>query len=86
MVYVTDVRNCAIDNGLCEQRCDMVNGSVVCSCWPGFILWLDDRGCHGNVYLVLFIQVTEVRNLSLFTTSIFFNFFIILISRWVIVT
>ena len=51
---MTDVNECLIDNGGCDQNCTNTNGSFQCSCSTGYNL-CSNAYCIGNVKLVLMI-------------------------------
>ena len=46
--FITGVNGCLDGNGGCEQICTFVNGSVRCSCNPGFVLASDGANCDGK--------------------------------------
>ena len=52
MLSTTDVNECEMDNGGCEQQCRNINGSFFCSCGPSYSLQSDGKTCLllGNVY------------------------------------
>ena len=43
---MTDVSDCATNNGGCAHMCTNTEGSFVCSCRTGFTLASDGRGCN----------------------------------------
>ena len=51
IIFCTDVNECAIDNGGCEQVCNNTVGSYYCSCHSGYRLDVDDHRCHGETYV-----------------------------------
>lgn len=42
IICYTDVDECLMDNGNCDQLCNNTLGSFGCSCWPGFNLTITD--------------------------------------------
>ena len=42
---ISDIQECAIDNGGCDHNCTNVAGSYNCSCNPGFQLQADGKTC-----------------------------------------
>ena len=44
----SDVDECAIANGECEQRCINTEGSFYCDCHEGHALESDNRTCEGE--------------------------------------
>lgn len=45
---ITDVKECAVGNGGCSQRCVEEFGSFHCECLPGYVLQPDGVGCLGT--------------------------------------
>ena len=45
---LTDVNECATNNGGCDHYCTNTIGSFVCSCYPGYTLDGDGRTCLGE--------------------------------------
>ncbi len=45
---VSDVDECALDNGGCAQLCTNNNRSFECSCIRGYTLAVDNLDCSGN--------------------------------------
>ena len=48
-MYVTDINECATNNGGCEQICNNTAGSYQCSCGPGYTLNSDGHACDGKM-------------------------------------
>ena len=46
---LTDVDECATNNGGCEHYCTNTIGSFVCSCYTGYTLDGDGRTCLGEL-------------------------------------
>ena len=46
--YVTDINECATNNGGCAQICNNTAGSHQCSCGPGYTLNSDGHACDGR--------------------------------------
>ena len=46
---LSDVDECAISNGGCEQICDNTYGSFECDCQPGYTLNADGFNCSGEI-------------------------------------
>ena len=46
--YVTDINECANNNGGCAQTCTNTAGSYQCSCGTGFTLNSDEHACDGK--------------------------------------
>jgi len=44
----SDVDECAIANGECEQQCINTEGSFYCDCHEGHALESDNRTCEGE--------------------------------------
>lgn len=40
--------NCNVNNGGCTQKCQMVRGTVQCTCHTGYRLTEDGHMCHGK--------------------------------------
>ena len=49
-IIVTDVDECALNNGGCSQSCTNTPGSFRCSCKPGYYLTVDGRTCQGIMF------------------------------------
>lgn len=47
-IFLTDIDECAADNGGCEQNCVNAHGSFVCECNSGYGLNLDKKSCDGK--------------------------------------
>nr|XP_006818543.1 PREDICTED: fibrillin-3-like [Saccoglossus kowalevskii] len=45
MYRITDVNECATDNGGCDQICENTEGSFLCHCYPGYLLHADGYTC-----------------------------------------
>jgi len=45
---LTDVDECEINNGGCQQRCNNSVGSYNCYCDDGFVLASDGKICNGT--------------------------------------
>ena len=45
---VADIDECAVDNGLCSDRCTNTYGSYVCSGEDGYQLLGSDKECSGK--------------------------------------
>lgn len=48
IIIMTDVDECATNNGGCEDSCTNTEGSYFCSCDPGFKLDDDGHSCNGK--------------------------------------
>jgi len=46
---LTDVNECLVSNGGCQQRCSNSAGSYTCSCDTGFSLSSDSKTCVGTL-------------------------------------
>ena len=46
---MTDVNECATNNGGCDHYCRNAIGSFVCSCFPGYTLDGDGHTCLGEL-------------------------------------
>ena len=46
--YKSDVDECDVDNGGCDQICTNSEGSFQCSCNPGFVLGSDGFTCNSK--------------------------------------
>ena len=44
----SDVDECLIDNGGCDQTCNNTDGSFECSCEEGLVLAADNLNCEGT--------------------------------------
>ena len=44
----TDVNECEVANGGCEQICNNIYGSFECDCQPGYVLNSDGFNCSGK--------------------------------------
>lgn len=49
----TDINECGIINGGCDQTCTNIIGSYTCSCQSGFVLNNDNHNCTGIHQLLL---------------------------------
>ena len=47
LLLLTDINECSINKGGCEQECTNNNGSFVCSCFPGYV---GGVFCSGTAY------------------------------------
>ena len=47
-LVLTDLNECAIDNGNCDHKCTDNDGSYECSCNDGYQLHTDERLCLGK--------------------------------------
>lgn len=45
---ITDINECAVDNGGCQDQCCNTIGSYYCRCQAGQKLEEDGRGCEGT--------------------------------------
>nr|XP_026693868.1 fibrillin-3 isoform X4 [Ciona intestinalis] len=48
MVCITDVNECLVDNGQCDQVCVNTHNSFYCECQEGFTLGVDAASCVDN--------------------------------------
>ena len=48
-IIISDLNDCSIENGGCEQLCKMVPQGKMCDCFPGFSLNLDQTTCGGEI-------------------------------------
>ena len=48
MVIFTDIDECLVNNGTCEDICINTEGSFYCQCSTGLALSADNRTCEGN--------------------------------------
>ena len=47
----TDVDECTVGNGGCEQVCNNIQGSFLCDCHQGYLLNIDGFSCQGHNYI-----------------------------------
>ena len=66
MCHVTDIDECATDNGGCSQICTNTIGSYVCSCRFGYTIGKDGKMCYGERHVC--------KHLQLMTASIWRTF------------
>ena len=48
MSFVSDINECAFNNGNCAQNCSNRIGSYLCSCNTGYLLNVDGFICNGK--------------------------------------
>ena len=47
-MYLSDIDECGLSNGGCNQKCNNTHGSFECACEKGFKLQPDSKSCSGN--------------------------------------
>lgn len=47
---MTDIDECELDNGNCQEVCNNTLGSFACECRAGFTLQPDGRTCGGRTH------------------------------------
>uniref|UniRef100_A0A914SFM9 EGF-like domain-containing protein n=1 Tax=Parascaris equorum TaxID=6256 RepID=A0A914SFM9_PAREQ len=65
-MLVSDMNECGVDNGGCEQLCENTPGSFQCSCKPGYILTYDGKTCEGELTSYLFFLSLKLLSETLF--------------------
>ena len=51
----SDLDECSIGNGACDQECFNSVGGHTCGCWTGYYLSSDQRSCSGkDSYFITF--------------------------------
>ena len=59
-VLTSDVDECAINNGGCEQMCSNTIGSFYCTCESGYQLDEDGMNCSGKIYTDFDQQLNDI--------------------------
>ena len=49
IIFYSDLNECAVDNGQCEQECSNNVGSFICSCTQGYRLDSNGFNCSGKM-------------------------------------
>ena len=49
---LSDLNECEVDNGRCEQICDDLTPSYECRCWDGYRLEENGLNCTGILLLL----------------------------------
>ena len=52
MIALSDINECSIHNGGCEDTCTNTNGSYYCECESGYSLDKDKKGCSRELQLL----------------------------------
>ena len=55
-LFITDVNECALDNGGCSQVCNDIALGNNCSCFPGYKLYTNSTFCYGNEISYTYMQ------------------------------
>ena len=50
--YILDINECLDDNAGCQQVCNNIIGSYLCSCNDGFMLDENRHNCSGMLYII----------------------------------
>lgn len=58
-MLISDINECKINNGGCQQICTNVFGSYLCTCNNGYNLMIDGHSCLG-------LKITYSLKLSLY--------------------
>lgn len=66
--FFTDINECSINNGGCQQLCRNVDGSYSCDCNPGWQIGNDGKSCyrklvHSRFFIVEYYIVKAVKKL-----------------------
>ena len=67
----SDVDECALGLHNCDHICNNTQGGFSCSCQDGFLLYLDEASCTGNIEVLSFLA--EVSVLSSFIPQTLMN-------------
>ena len=57
---LSDVNECAINNGGCEQICNNTIGSFICTCDTGYQLDENGMNCSGKIWIDFEQQLSDV--------------------------
>ena len=57
-MHITDIDECATNNGNCGQTCNNTIGSYSCSCVAGYLLNADSRSCSGKINTFRYAKCT----------------------------
>jgi len=57
---LSDVNECAINNGGCEQICNNTIGSFICTCGSGYQLDENRMNCSGKIWIDFEQQLSDV--------------------------
>ena len=52
--FISDIDECAIENGGCDETCINTNGSYSCQCNSGLQLLADMKSCGCKEYEILY--------------------------------
>ena len=52
IISSTDINECSVSKGQCDDTCHNTNGSYYCTCNIGFLLLEDQRGCTGLFMII----------------------------------
>ena len=63
-LFSTDINECELDNGGCDQECVNIDGSYLCKCSDGYLLTDKGTSCVGKF----------LRNFKLIGSRINFSF------------
>jgi hypothetical protein len=47
-VFFSDINECSVNNGGCEQGCENTMGGFECQCHPGYKLHWNKKDCIGK--------------------------------------
>ena len=74
MIFITDINECEINNGGCEQMCNNTNGSFFCSCEMGYQLDSSGLNCSSMVTTQLCLSAFNSATLYVYQANYMFAF------------